>query len=142
MASRTRFPPVFWVANSIEVLERFSYYGIYMGFGIYMEYLGYTKAELGIVQGIFLLFSYVIPVISGTFADRFGFKKVLIVSYLAYLPSVLLRLITRSVSGHIDNEVRGARIIEIDDANQRAVIGSGHGKIEIISVVGTIRIHG
>jgi len=51
-------------------------------------------------------------------------------------------VITRSVAGHIDNEVRGARIIEIDDANQRAVIGSGRGKIEIISVVGTIRIHG
>jgi len=99
MPSRTSFPPVFWVANSIEVLERFSYYGIYMGFGIYMEYLGYTKAQLGIVQGIFLLFSYVIPVISGTFADRFGFKKVLIISYLAYLPSVLLLLITRSYSG-------------------------------------------
>jgi dipeptide/tripeptide permease len=99
MASRTPFPPVFWVANSIEVLERFSYYGIYMGFGIYMESLGYTKAQLGIVQGIFLLFSYGIPVISGTFADRFGFKKVLIVSYLAYLPSVLLLLVTRSYSG-------------------------------------------
>lgn len=99
MAARTRFPPVFWIANSIEVLERFSYYGIFIGFGIYMESLGYTKAQLGFVQGIFLLLSYMVPVISGTFADRFGFKKVLIVSYLAYLPSVLLLLVTRSYSG-------------------------------------------
>ncbi len=99
MEKRTPFPPVFWIANSVEVLERFAYYGIYMGFGIYMEYLGYTKAQLGIVQSIFLLFSYVIPVISGTFADRFGFKKVLIVSYLAYLPSILLLIITKSFSG-------------------------------------------
>ncbi len=99
MGKRTPFPGVFWVANSIEVLERFAYYGIYMGFGIYMEYLGYTKAQLGIVQSIFLFISYVIPVISGTFADRFGFKKVLIISYLAYLPSILLLIITRSFSG-------------------------------------------
>ncbi len=99
MAKRTRFPDVFWVANSIEVLERFAYYGIYMGFGIYMEYLGYTKAQLGIVQSLFLLISYVIPVISGTFADRFGFKKVLIVSYVAYLPSIMLLILTRSFSG-------------------------------------------
>jgi len=99
MAKRTRFPDVFWVANSIEVLERFAYYGIYMGFGIYMEYLGYTKAQLGIVQSLFLLISYVIPLISGTFADRFGFKKVLIVSYIAYLPSILLLILTRSFSG-------------------------------------------
>jgi POT family proton-dependent oligopeptide transporter len=96
---RTAFPAVFWVANSIEVLERFAYYGIFISFGIYMESLGYSTGELGIVQTIFLLFSYLIPVISGSFADRFGFKKVLIVSYLAYLPSILLLLLTKSFSG-------------------------------------------
>ncbi|HEX5133084.1 MAG TPA: MFS transporter [Candidatus Krumholzibacteria bacterium] len=99
MSKRTPFPPVFWVANSIEILERFAYYGIYFGFGIYMEHLGYSRGQLGIVQSIFLFISYSIPVISGTFADRFGFKKVLIVSYLAYLPSVLLLLATKSFSG-------------------------------------------
>lgn len=99
MKKRSAFPPVFWVANSVEVLERFAYYGIYMGFGIYMEYLGYTKAQLGFIQSMFLVLSYTIPVISGTFADRFGFKKVLIVSYLAYLPSILLLILTKSFSG-------------------------------------------
>ncbi|MCG2716942.1 MAG: MFS transporter [Candidatus Marinimicrobia bacterium] len=99
MEKRSSFPPVFWVANGIEVLERFAYYGIYMGFGIYMEYLGYTKGQLGIVQSLFLLFSYTVPIISGTFADRFGFKKVLIISYLAYLPSILLLILTKSFSG-------------------------------------------
>jgi POT family proton-dependent oligopeptide transporter len=97
--NRTPFPRVFWVANTIEVLERFAYYGIYFGFGIYMQQLGYSKDQLGIIQGIFLLMSYVIPVISGTFADRYGFKRVLIVSYLAYLPSILLLIITKSFSG-------------------------------------------
>jgi dipeptide/tripeptide permease len=96
---RTAFPFVFWAANSIEVLERFSYYGIYMGFGIYMEYLGYSKGQLGAVQTIFLFFSYMIPVVSGTFADRYGFKKTLLVSYLAYLPAILLLMITKSFSG-------------------------------------------
>jgi len=99
MKKRTPFPFVFWIANSIEVLERFSYYGIYMGFGIYMEYLGYSKGQLGIVQSIFLLFSYATPIFSGTFADRFGFKKVLIISYLAYLPTILLLIVTNSFTG-------------------------------------------
>ncbi len=99
MTKRTPFPKVFWVANTIEILERFAYYGIYMGFGIYMEYLGYTKAQLGIVQSLFLFVSYFTPVISGTFADRFGFKKILIISYLAYLPSILLLIATKSFSG-------------------------------------------
>ncbi|MFZ5516934.1 MAG: MFS transporter [Candidatus Zhuqueibacterota bacterium] len=99
MTKRLKFPPVFWVANLIEVLERFAYYGIYFGFGIYMEYLGYSKAQLGIIQSLFLFLSYTIPIISGTLADRYGFKRALIVSYLAYLPSILFLIFTRSFSG-------------------------------------------
>ena len=99
MSERTPFPRVFWIANLIEVLERFAYYGIYFSFGIYMTQLGYSRDQLGSVQSIFLLLSYTIPVVSGTFADRFGFKKVLIVSYIAYLPSILLLIFTESFSG-------------------------------------------
>ena len=99
MTRRTPFPPVFWIANLIEVLERFAYYGIYFGFGIYMTSLGYSRDQLGIIQSIFLLLSYTVPIISGSFADRYGFKRVLIVSYLAYLPSILLLILTRSFSG-------------------------------------------
>lgn len=99
MAKRSAFPRVFWVANLIEVLERFSYYGIYFGFGVYMTSLGYSRDQLGFVQTIFLLLSYVVPLFSGTFADRYGFKKVLLVSYAAYLPSILLLILTKSFSG-------------------------------------------
>jgi len=99
MSNRSSFPKVFWVANSIEVLERFAYYGIYMGFGIYLQQLGYSKGDLGIIQSIFLALSYLIPIFSGTFADKYGFKKVLIISYLAYLPSILLLIVTKSFSG-------------------------------------------
>lgn len=99
MKNRSPFPKVFWIANTIEVLERFAYYGIYMGFGIYLQQLGYSKDDLGIIQMIFLGLSYLIPFFSGTFADKYGFKKVLIISYLAYLPSILLLIITQSFSG-------------------------------------------
>ncbi len=96
---RTSFPPVFWIANSIEILERFAYYGIYMGFSIYFGMLGFKTEQLGIIQGLFLAVSYSIPIFSGTFADRFGFKKMLLISYLAYLPSILLLIFTRSFTG-------------------------------------------
>ncbi|NLH72434.1 MAG: MFS transporter [Verrucomicrobia bacterium] len=98
-AGRTPFPRVFWVANAIEILERFAYYGIYFGFGIYLTHLGYSRDQLGYIQSLFLLLSYAVPVVSGTFADRYGFKPVLIVSYLAYLPSILLLMLTKSFSG-------------------------------------------
>jgi len=99
MKNRSSFPFVFWIANGIEVLERFAYYGIYMGFGIYLQQLGYSKGDLGIIQSIFLALSYLIPLFSGTFADKFGFKKMLLISYAAYLPSILLLIVTKSFSG-------------------------------------------
>lgn len=97
--SRNGFPRVFWVANIIEILERFAYYGIYIPFGIYAEHLGITSGQLGTIQSIFLAISYFLPVVSGTFADRYGFKKLLIISYLAYLPSILLLIYARSFPG-------------------------------------------
>jgi dipeptide/tripeptide permease len=97
--NRTPFPPVFWISNSVEILERFAYYGIYMGFPIYFATLGYKTEQLGLIQGLFLFISYTVPVFSGTFADKFGFKKVLLISYLAYLPSILLLIFTKSFSG-------------------------------------------
>jgi hypothetical protein len=51
-------------------------------------------------------------------------------------------VITRSVVGRVDNDVPGVRITEVDETSQRAVLGSGRGKIEIDSVVGAVRIHG
>ncbi len=100
--ARTAFPRVFWVGNLIEVLERFSYYGLYMGFGIYVTTsaveggLGWSKDSLGIVQTGFLFLSYGIPLISGVLADRHGFKRWLLISYLIYLPGFVLLVFARS----------------------------------------------
>jgi proton-dependent oligopeptide transporter, POT family len=70
-----------------------------MGFGIYLQQLGYSRGDLGIIQSIFLAFSYLVPLFSGTFADKYGFKKMLIVSYMAYLPAILLLIVTETFSG-------------------------------------------
>ncbi len=99
MPARSRFPRVFWIANLIEVLERFAYYGIYFSFGIYLTSLGFSRDQLGVVQTLFLLLSYCLPLFSGTLADRFGFKTMLIAAYLAYLPAILLLILTKSFSG-------------------------------------------
>lgn len=99
MNKRTPFPRVFWVANTIEIFERFAFYGIYMGFGIYLQKLGFSKGDLGFIQSIFLAISYLLPLFSGTLADKYGFKKLLLVSYLAYLPSILMLIVFKSFSG-------------------------------------------
>ena len=102
---RTPFPPLFWIGNVIEVLERFAYYGLYMGFGIYVTKavadggLGWEKGQLSDIQTLFLLLSYSVPMVSGILADRYGFKRLLMLSYLLYLPGFLLLLWARSFIG-------------------------------------------
>lgn len=99
MSKRTPFPKVFWTANLIEVLERFAYYGLYMPLGIYLSSLGLSKGDLGFIQSILLGFSYLLPLFSGTFADKYGFKKLLMLSYAIYIPAMLLFTITDTLSG-------------------------------------------
>jgi MFS family permease len=99
--ARTKFPGLFWVGNIIEILERFAYYGLYMGFQIYATKtvleggLGWSKGQLGDVQSIFLFLSYGVPLVSGVLADRYGFKRMLLWSYFLYLPGFLFLLITK-----------------------------------------------
>ncbi|MFW5741082.1 MAG: MFS transporter, partial [Myxococcota bacterium] len=50
---------------------------------------------LGIVQTVFLILSYGVPLISGVLADRYGFKKMLLVSFVLYLPGFLFLVVTR-----------------------------------------------
>lgn len=130
MQKRNPFPSLFWVGNGIEVLERFAYYGLYIGFPIYATGalakggLGWSAEKLGLLQTLFLILSYAIPLISGPLADRFGFKTMLIVSYLLYLPGFLGLLTTRS---------------ELVVFSVMALIGVGAGVFKPL-IAGTVRL--
>jgi len=99
--TRTPFPSLFWVGNMIEILERLAYYGLYMGFQVYATTalvaggLGWSKTQLGLVQTLFLILSYGVPMVSGILADRYGFKRMLLVSFVLYLPGFLFLIVTK-----------------------------------------------
>ncbi len=99
MKKRSSFPYVFWVANTIEVVERYVYYGFYFGFGIYLTSLGFTKADLGNLQFILLLFTYGLTIFTGFLGDRYGFKKMLLISYALYLPPFILLIFIKDLVG-------------------------------------------
>ena len=99
MRNRTPFPKVFWVANTIEVLERYVYYGFYFGFGIYLTSLGFSKADLGNLQFILLLFTYGLTIFTGFLGDRYGFKNMMLLSYALYLPPFILLMFIKDLVG-------------------------------------------
>ena len=85
------FPRVFWISNVMEVFERWAWYGFYNAFALYLTLskesgaLGFTQVQKGAIIGTGSMLLYFLPIITGAIADRIGYKKVLILSYTAYI---------------------------------------------------------
>ncbi len=71
----------------MEFFERGSYYSVmsilsvYLVLGVNEGGLGFTKESVGIIKSIITPLLYILPIISGAIADRFGYKKILFFSF-------------------------------------------------------------
>lgn len=73
---REGFHRSFWVANIMELFERLAYYGQQIVFMVYMRNkLGFSEAEAGSLSGVFGGLIYLLPILGGTLADKWGFRK-------------------------------------------------------------------
>ena len=85
-----KFPKTFWTANVIELLERWAWYGFFMLFANYLTKstdlgaLGFTQAQKGIIMGVGTGILYFLPLITGSIADKYGYKKVLTLAFVIY----------------------------------------------------------
>lgn len=80
---RDGFERPFWVANFTELFERVAYYGTTAVLAIYLnEQLHFSKELTGWMTGIFGFVVWFLPVLGGTLADRFGFRRSLMFAYL------------------------------------------------------------
>ncbi len=81
------FPRVFWVANVMELFERAAYYGMNSVLAIYLSNsvnqggLGFSEQSIGFLQSLIYALTYVIPILGGALADRYGYRKMLIVAF-------------------------------------------------------------
>jgi proton-dependent oligopeptide transporter, POT family len=80
---REGFQPAFWVANITELFERLSYYAVNAVLAIYLhETLKFSQQQTGELIGFFGGVVWFLPIIGGTLADRFGFRRALAGAYL------------------------------------------------------------
>lgn len=96
---KERFSKAFWVANSVELLERAAYYGVFIVITIYLSrILGFTDVEAAMISGLFSGGLYLLPTFSGALADKMGFKNALLLAFsllsigyagLAIFPTIL-----------------------------------------------------
>ena len=77
------FPATFWTANTIELFERGAYYAMASFVVIYLtETLGMSPTFATFLNGSLLWgLIYFLPILSGTLADKYGFKRSLVVAF-------------------------------------------------------------
>jgi dipeptide/tripeptide permease len=79
---KEKFPRSFWVANSVELLERAAYYGMFITMTLYLSrVVGFSDVEAATLGGIFSALVYLFPLFTGTFADKIGFKNALLIAF-------------------------------------------------------------
>ena len=82
-ALRSGFSRTFWVANVLELFERFAYYGSKAVLVVFIaEQVGLGATTAGFLAGsVFNTLLYFLPVLAGTVVDRFGFKRSLLACF-------------------------------------------------------------
>ncbi|HKV26004.1 MAG TPA: MFS transporter [Candidatus Acidoferrum sp.] len=77
------FERPFWIANLTEIFERIAYYATTAVLAVYLsEQLRFSSELTGWLVGTFGLVVWFLPILGGTLADRFGFRRALMFAYL------------------------------------------------------------
>ncbi len=81
------FPRDFWTVISMEFFERGSYYGVMSVLSVYLVLdiskggLGFSKESVGVIKSTITPLLYLLPIISGAVADRYGYRKTLMFAF-------------------------------------------------------------
>lgn len=81
------FPSAFWVANIIELVERFSFWGIRTIAALYIITeaekggLGFNNTDKGLFFGTWSLIQCLLPMFTGGFSDRYGYRVSLLIAF-------------------------------------------------------------
>ncbi|UCF32740.1 MAG: MFS transporter [Phycisphaerales bacterium] len=81
------FPRSFWVANLIELIERFSFYGVRTIAALYIVGeaekggLALSNTDKGVFFGTWSLIQCLLPMFTGGFSDRYGYRVSLMVAF-------------------------------------------------------------
>jgi len=75
-------PGNLYSAVIMELFERLAYYGMVLVLGIYIvDRLGIPADQFGWIYGLFTGLLYLLPVVAGALADRFGYKPALMIAF-------------------------------------------------------------
>jgi POT family proton-dependent oligopeptide transporter len=83
---KSGFSRTFWIANTLELFERFAYYASKAVLAVYIaDGIGLGPVTAGILAGsVFNTLLYLLPPLAGTVVDRFGFRRSLMACFAIF----------------------------------------------------------
>ncbi len=101
------YPGTFWNANFVELLERSAFYAMFISITLYLtDVVGFTDVETGVIGGVFTSGLYLLPMFAGTYSDKIGFRKAIILAFalltvgyftLAFMPTKMTVLLALTI---------------------------------------------
>ncbi len=105
VATVKTFPQSFWMGCGIEMWERLAYYGVRSVIPLYIAQaddpggLHFSQAQKGSIFAAWALVQSLVPMVSGGFADRYGYKKTIATSVTLACAGYILMGTQRSYPG-------------------------------------------
>jgi POT family proton-dependent oligopeptide transporter len=98
------FPRNFWTVIVMEFFERGSYYGVMSVLSIYLIMspgeggLGFSKEGVGAIKSTITPLLYLLPILAGALADRFGYRRTLMMAFTVMSSGYFLTSLSSSYS--------------------------------------------
>ncbi len=95
-AQRQPFGRAFYLANGMEIFERLAWYGFFSLSSLYLTSpisqggLGFSDQDRGYIQGMIPFLLYLLPVLTGALADRYGYRRMFLCSFALMAPGYFL----------------------------------------------------
>src|SRR5262247_2227859 len=103
-AAKPKFGRSFWIFNTIEMWERLAFFNLRVMAPIYIMQadnpggLHLTAADKGTIYAWWAAFQSLLPIVTGGYADRFGYKRTLGFALSLMMAGYLMIAFLRDVS--------------------------------------------
>jgi proton-dependent oligopeptide transporter, POT family len=81
---KSGFTPDFWIANTVELFERFAFYGSKAILTVFLVTKVGLVNDAGTLAGLFSGVIFLLPILAGVLVDRYGFKKTLVACFTIF----------------------------------------------------------
>jgi MFS family permease len=105
VATLKTFPHSFWMGCGVEMWERMAYYCVRTVLPLYIAQaddpggLHFSQAQKGTIFAVWALVQSIVPMVSGGFADRYGYKRTIATSVTLACTGYVLMANVRSYPG-------------------------------------------